>query len=65
MKIAITQCVIEFRNGPYDSIDHGFYDMFNGHILITNSIGVESSLSNITQYLGGDFSLVISATPVA
>lgn len=33
MKIAITQRVIEFRNGPYDSIDHGFYDMFNGHTL--------------------------------
>ena len=34
MKIAITQRVIEFRNGPYDSIDHGFYDMFSGHTLL-------------------------------
>ena len=33
MKIAITQRVIDFRNGPYDSIDHGFYDMFRGHTL--------------------------------
>ena len=34
MKIAITQRVIEFRNGPYDSIDFGFYDMFSGHTLL-------------------------------
>ena len=34
MKIAITQRVIEFRNGPYDSIDHGFYEMFSGHTLL-------------------------------
>lgn len=33
MNIAITQRVIDFRNGPYDSIDHGFYDMFAGHTL--------------------------------
>jgi gamma-glutamyl-gamma-aminobutyrate hydrolase PuuD len=33
MKIAITQRVIDFRNGPYDSLDHGFYDMFSGHKL--------------------------------
>jgi len=33
MNIGITQRVIEFRNGPYDSIDHGFYDMFAGHYL--------------------------------
>ena len=33
MKIAITQRVIDFRNGPYDSIDHEFYDMFRGHSL--------------------------------
>ena len=33
MKIAITQRVIDFRNGPYDSLDHGFYDMFAGHTL--------------------------------
>lgn len=34
MKIAITQRVIDFRNGPYDSIDHGFYKMFEGHTLL-------------------------------
>ena len=34
MKIAITQRVIEFQNGPYDGIDHGFYEMFSGHTLI-------------------------------
>lgn len=34
MKIAITQRVIDFRNGPYDSVDHGFYSMFAGHQLI-------------------------------
>ena len=33
MNIAITQRVIEFQNGPYDSIDHGFYEMFSGHTL--------------------------------
>lgn len=33
MKIAITQRVIDFRNGPYDSLDHGFYSMFADHIL--------------------------------
>ena len=33
MKIAITQRVIEIRNGPYDGIDHGFYEMFAGHTL--------------------------------
>jgi len=33
MKIAITQRVISFRNGPYDAIDHGFYSMFSGHQL--------------------------------
>lgn len=35
MKIAITQRVIDFRNGPYDSLDHGFYSMFEGHQFIT------------------------------
>lgn len=34
MKIAITQRVIDFRNGPYDSLDHGFYSMFKDHTLI-------------------------------
>lgn len=34
MIIAITQRVIDFRNGPYDSIDHGFYKMFEGHTLL-------------------------------
>lgn len=40
MKIAITQRVIDFRNGPYDALDHGFYDLLKGHQLITipNSI---------------------------
>ena len=40
MKIAITQRVIDFRNGPYDSLDHGFYSMFGEHTLvpIPNSI---------------------------
>lgn len=33
MKIAITQRVIDFRNGPYDSLDHGFYPMFQDHQL--------------------------------
>ena len=33
MNIAITQRVIDFRNGPYDSLDHGFYEMFSGHKL--------------------------------
>lgn len=33
MKIAITQRVIDFRNGPYDALDHGFYSMFEGHLL--------------------------------
>lgn len=28
MKIAITQRVIDYRNGPYDALDHGFYNMF-------------------------------------
>ena len=35
MKIAITQRVIDFRNGPYDSLDHGFYKMFEGHTLLS------------------------------
>ncbi len=34
MKIAITQRVIDYRNGPYDSIDHGFYSMFDSHQLV-------------------------------
>lgn len=34
MKIAITQRVINFRNGPYDALDHGFYNMFNDHTLL-------------------------------
>lgn len=34
MKIAITQRVIEYRNGPYDSLDHGFYSMFRDHQLL-------------------------------
>lgn len=34
MNIAITQRVIDFRNGPYDSLDHGFYKLFSGHNLI-------------------------------
>lgn len=34
MKIAITQRVIDFRNGPYDSLDHGFYDMFKDQHLM-------------------------------
>ena len=34
MKIAITQRVIDYRNGPYDSLDHGFYSMFKGHELL-------------------------------
>ena len=34
MKIAITQRVIDYKNGPYDSIDHGFYSMFAGHNLM-------------------------------
>jgi gamma-glutamyl-gamma-aminobutyrate hydrolase PuuD len=40
MKIAITQRVIDFRNGPYDSLDQGFYRMFSGHALsvIPNSL---------------------------
>jgi gamma-glutamyl-gamma-aminobutyrate hydrolase PuuD len=40
MKISITQRVIDFRNGPYDSLDHGFYDMLSGHELkpIPNNI---------------------------
>jgi len=33
MNIAITQRVIDYRNGPYDSIDQGFYKMFEGHNL--------------------------------
>ena len=33
MKIAISQRVIDYKNGPYDSIDHGLYSMFNGHTL--------------------------------
>ncbi len=34
MKILITQRVIDYKNGPYDCLDHGFYKMFKGHILI-------------------------------
>ena len=34
MKIAITQRVIDYKNGPYDALDHGFYSMFKGHELI-------------------------------
>ena len=34
MKIAITQRVIDYKNGPYDSLDHGFYSMFKGHELV-------------------------------
>lgn len=34
MKISITQRVIDFRNGPYDSLDHGFYNMFSNHELL-------------------------------
>lgn len=34
MIIAITQRVIDYRNGPYDSLDHGFYKMFEGHTLL-------------------------------
>ena len=34
MKIAISQRVIDYRNGPYDALDHGFYSMFKGHDLI-------------------------------
>ncbi len=34
MKIAITQRVIDYKNGPYDSLDHGFYSMFKDHELI-------------------------------
>jgi gamma-glutamyl-gamma-aminobutyrate hydrolase PuuD len=33
MKIAITQRVIDYRNGPYDALDHGFYSMFKEHTL--------------------------------
>ena len=34
MKIAITQRVVDYKNGPYDALDHGFYSMFQGHELI-------------------------------
>ena len=34
MKILITQRVIDYKNGPYDCLDHGFYKMFKGHTLI-------------------------------
>lgn len=34
MRIAITQRVIDFRNGPYDALDQGFYQMFAGHQLM-------------------------------
>lgn len=35
MKIAISQRVIDFRNGPYDALDHGFYSWFADHDIIT------------------------------
>ena len=60
MKIAITQRVIDFRNGPYDSLDHGFYDMFNGHTLrpIPNHIDhYQTDLvvnSDIVVFTGGN-----------
>lgn len=40
MKIAITQRVIDFNNSKFDSLDHGFYKMFQGHNLrpIPNNI---------------------------
>jgi gamma-glutamyl-gamma-aminobutyrate hydrolase PuuD len=49
MKIAITQRVIDFRNGPYDSIDHGFYSMFDGHELIPIPNNIKHFKSNIIQ----------------
>jgi len=46
MKIAITQRVIDFRNGPYDSVDHGFYSMFAGHQLIPIPNNIKHFRSN-------------------
>jgi GMP synthase-like glutamine amidotransferase len=33
MKIAITQRVIDFQDGVYDSLDQGFYQMFRDHTI--------------------------------
>ena len=60
MKIAITQRVIDFRNGPYDSLDHGFYSMFSEHTLypIPNNINhynTETIInSDIVVFTGGN-----------
>lgn len=47
MKIAITQRVIDFRNGPYDALDHGYYQMFQDHQLLPIPNSIEHFDANI------------------
>lgn len=55
MKIAITQRVIDFRNGPYDSLDQGFYQMFPGHQLTV----IPNVLSHFNSQLITDSDLIV------
>lgn len=55
MKIAITQRVIDYRNGPYDSLDHGFYSMFEGHTIIP----IPNNIKHYTSSLIKEADLVV------